>query len=129
MTIKALQSMRNEEHFDLFWTKALKMASDLKVHDPVFPRKRKAPIPYEIGEGAGDFIDDVKVHYRHIFYLALDLIINGIQSRFDQPGYQVYCRLEEVLVKAARRENYEEALQDFNRLTGDPIRHHGYRST
>lgn len=34
--------------------------------------------------------------------LPLDLTINGIQHRFDQPSYQVYSRLESLLVKAGQ---------------------------
>ena len=46
--------------------------------------------------------------YRRIFFEALDLIICGILT---QPGYQVYCKLENLLLKAANKENFDEELQ------------------
>ena len=45
---------------------------------------------------------------RRIFFEALDLIICGILT---QPGYQVYCKLENLLLKAANKENFDEELQ------------------
>ena len=33
-----------------------------------------------------------------MYFEAVDLLVNGIQSCFDQPGYQVYRQLENLLV-------------------------------
>jgi len=46
-----------------------------------------------------------------MYFEALDLVVCGIKGRFDQPGYKVYSNLEEVLVKAVRKDNYDEELQ------------------
>ena len=43
-----------------------------------------------------------------MFYEALDLIIACIKDPFDQPGYQDYCELQNVLLKAVANENYED---------------------
>lgn len=110
MTLQTLQSVRSEENFKLFWAKALKIGGDLGVGDPVLPRRRKTPKRYETGSGEGNFLEDVDSRYRQIFYEALDLIASAIESRFQQPGYKVYRKLEDVLVKAANKENYEEDL-------------------
>ena len=59
--------------------------------------------------------------YRRIFFEALDLIICGIQTRFDQPGYQVYCKLENLLLKAANKENFDEELQFVTEFYGDDL--------
>ena len=67
---------------------------------------------YETGTGEGSHPEEVQDYYRHIFFEALDLTINGIQNQFDQPGYQIYSRLESLLVKAANKQDYEEDL-DF----------------
>ena len=50
--------------------------------------------------------------YQQIFYEALDQTVSSIKSQFDQSGYWVYCKLEDLLVKAAKREDYSEEL-DF----------------
>ena len=104
MTVCTLQSVRNAEMFELFWTKVIKMASDVNVNDPVLPRQRKTPRRYDYGTAEGDFPTDVQALYRPIFFEALDLVISGIKARFDQPGYKTYVKLESFLVKAANKE-------------------------
>ena len=51
------------------------------------------------------------ISYRRIYYEALDLIIESITDRFDQPGYGLYSNLEQLLLKAVRHEDYEEELK------------------
>ena len=46
-------------------------------------------------------------------HLTSSPLLYYIESRFQQPGYTVYYHLEDVLVKAANKENYEEDL-DFS---------------
>lgn len=41
LTIKTLQKMRNDESFQMFWSKVSTMASKLDVNEPSFPRRRK----------------------------------------------------------------------------------------
>ena len=56
-------------------------------------------------------------YYRPIFYEALDLIVNSIKERFNQQGYRVYVKLEELLIKAANKKEYEEEFKfiaEFN---------------
>ena len=110
MTVRTLQSVRNEEDFMLFWTKVTKMASSIGVDDPVLPRQRKTPRRYDYGTAEGETPTDVQALYRPIFFEALDLVISGIKARFDQPGYKTYIKLEELLVKAANKEDYESEL-------------------
>ena len=86
------------------------MASDLEVSDPVLPRQRKRPKRYEDG-GEGYSPENVEDFYRPIFFKAVDLVIGGIRARFDQPGYKLYSKLEEVLVKAANKENFDAELK------------------
>ena len=37
--------------------------------------------------------------------------MSAIKSRFDQPGYHVYSKLEELVLKAANKESFEEELK------------------
>ena len=46
------------------------------------------------------------------FYEALDHILLAIREQFDQPGYQTYQKLEELVFKACRGEDFREEL-DF----------------
>ncbi len=121
MTVKTLESLRKEDKFDLFWTKVVKKITDLGIQDPQLSRRRKAPRRYEIGESEGDFIGDVKIQYRVIYYGALDCVVSSINDRFEQPGYQMYCRLESLLLKAANKEEYEDDLEFVRSFYGNDL--------
>ena len=47
------------------------------------------------------FPGSVEDFYRPIYFEALDLTVTGVQKRFDQPGYEVYSKLESFLDQAA----------------------------
>ena len=53
-----------------------------------------------------------------MFNEALDVIIACIKDRFDQPEYRVYCKLQNVLLKAAANENYEDDLEFIQKFYG-----------
>ena len=42
---------------------------------------------------------------------ALDLVINFIRECFNQPGYRIYCNLENLLLKAANKDDHSAELQ------------------
>ena len=121
MTVKTLQSLRNDENFRLFWSKTIARAHELDVGDPVLPRRRKVPRRYEIGTGEGSHPETVEDYYRCIYFEALDLTVNGIQNRFDQPGYLVYGRPESLLTKAANKQDYEEELHFVTKFYGKDL--------
>ena len=53
------------------------------------------------------------IPYYHQNYLeALDLIIQCIKDRFEQPGYAVYHNLEQLLLKASQMANVDSEF-DF----------------
>ena len=110
LTVRTLASLRGDDQFDLFWTKVTTSADAAGVDEPVLPRSRKVPRRFEVGDGAGYVVPDVKTKYCHVYFEAVDLLVNSIQSRFDQPGYQVYSQLEELLVKSAKGEDVKEVL-------------------
>ncbi len=85
MTVITLQSMRSDENFTLFWSLVKLKGSELNVNDPTMPRRRKRPRRYDDGSHSGDFPSTVEDYYRQIYFEAIDLIINGIKNRFDQP--------------------------------------------
>ena len=123
MTAITLQSLRTDEKFDYFWTQTIKVSEELGVHEPELPRKRRAPQRLEVDNSEGHFVDDVKTHYRVIYFAAIDRVTSSIKSRFEQPGYRVYSKLETLLLKVANKEAYLEELEfvcefykeDFNR--------------
>ena len=44
-----------------------------------------------------------------------------IENRFDQPGYQIYSRLESLLVKAANKLDYEEDIDFVVKFYGEDL--------
>ena len=77
----------------------------LTVDAPSLPRQGKRPMRYEHGSAPAEFASEPEDHYRRIYYEALDLIIESINERFDQPGYALYSNLEQLLLKAVRHED------------------------
>ena len=80
------------------------------MNPPTLPRKRRAPQRFEIGTIEGSHPTTFIDHYRRISYEALDLVMQGITDRFQQPGYQIYRNLEDLLLKVCRAEDYEAEL-------------------
>ena len=122
LTVKTLESIRNEESFDAFWEKLEKDKELLEVNDPIVPRKRKVPKRLEIGAGTVDYMPPTsKSLYRQQYYEALDLIINCVRSRFKQPGYNTYKNLQELLFKAIKGEDFQPELEFISQLYRDDI--------
>ena len=87
------------------------MASTLGISEPQLPWERRIPRHYEPGQAQSEYHSAPSEYYRQMFYEALDLIIACIKDRFNLPGYQVYCKFQNVLLKAAVNENYEDDLE------------------
>ncbi len=128
MTIKTLRSMRCEEQFNLFWNKVVYLATTEQVDEPVLPRLRRAPTRLEVGSAPSVSIHNTPEDmYRQVYYEALDLILGSITERFDQDDYRVYIQCEELLLKAARGQDYQAEINhvttfygsDFNRAKLD----------
>ena len=85
--------LRDDTQFDLFLKSLQETRTKLDVDDPVLPRKRKAPRQYEEGNAEPEFVDVCQQYYE-----ALDLTVNAIQARFDQPGFKMYRNLQDLLL-------------------------------
>ena len=67
--------------------------------------QRKIPKRYDDGLAEGDFPTDPKALYCLYYFEAIDLVVNCIKDRFEQPGYEVYRNLEQLLLKACQKED------------------------
>ena len=95
-----------DEAFSLFWSKAALVRSQHSVPEPQQPRRRKTPRRYEVGESSGDFHDTPESYYKQQYLEALDLLVNFVKERFGQPGYAIYVKMQDLLTKAAKSEEY-----------------------
>ena len=111
LSVRTLEGMRDEETFELFWIMVQQLVSEHDIGEPKLPRKRKAPRHLEIGSSESEHPSSPKEYYKRIYYEALDLAVNCIKSRFDQPGYAMYKNLEALLVTAANGKDYEDCFK------------------
>ena len=118
LTSQTLERIRGDKSFDVVWEKALQLQRDLDIDDPVLPRMRKPPRRHEIGSGEGDFHTSPKEYFKVHYYEALDLVVNFIQQWFDQPGYEVYHSLQDLLIKAAHSEEFTAEFDSVVKFIG-----------
>ena len=71
MTRKTLSTLRTEDNFGMFWEKVIRMANEVDVGNPVFPRRRKMPRRFEIGEAPPEFHSTPKDYYCQIYTMKL----------------------------------------------------------
>ena len=81
MTLTTLQTLRNQDSFDIFWKKIEWFSFKSRFKWAKSPKKKKAPKRFQIGHGKSEFLKSVSNLYRQHYYEALDLII--IASRTD----------------------------------------------
>ena len=65
-----------------------------------------------VGSSESFYPSTAKEFYSLQYLECLDFIVNAIKDRFDQPGYKTLQQLENLLLKAARGEEYKDEL-DF----------------
>lgn len=126
LTVLTLQSIRTDEHFDLFYAKVQKFAKDHGVSQPSLPRKRNASqktmdsfcVSNSKSKSAPYHPETPQDDYRRKYYEALDLIIACVKNRFDQEDYEMYARCEQLLLKAVRKEDYSEELKAVTSFYG-----------
>lgn len=107
LTIQVLESLRCEKEFSALFARGCQEQRPYEVSEPVLKRRHCAPCRFEVGEGEPEFPQTPQEYYRRIFYEALDHILLAIREWFDQPGYQTYQKLEELVFKACRGEELD----------------------
>ncbi len=112
MTVQTLKRIRSDESFDSFWVKVNRFVEDHEISEPELPRQRKRPRRYEEGSLDEHAHESPKYYFKQHYFEALDLIINCILNRFDQPGYKIYSSLETLLMKSCKGEDFEDTLNE-----------------
>ena len=111
MSNRTLKSLLSDKAFDLFWEKVNQSVMAVVVNEPQVSQYRRQPRRYDDGLSSGDFNETPKTYYRQYYFETIDLIINWIQDRFDQPRYRVYQSLEIALIKAHKQEELDGSLK------------------
>lgn len=101
--------------------------SFVDVEEAFLPRRRKVPAKLAFGPGhtahQPDTIEDL---HRQEYFAVLDHAKGSIEARFDQPGFETYSTMQDMLLQASNGESYDAALAmlkpsystdvDFDRL-------------
>ena len=110
LTVKTLQRVHLDSDSDLFWEKVELRRVQLDVGGPQLPRKRKLPKRYEQGNSEPEFHATAKALYRQTYFEVIDLAVSSITERFEQPGFRIYLKIEQLLFKACSGKDYESEL-------------------
>ena len=86
LSIKAMQKLRSDDSFDLFWTNINFKADKLEIGPPELPRKRRRPTRF-FGNAEPEFPTEAKSHYRQIYFEAFDTVIGCLEKHFLQGDY------------------------------------------
>lgn len=106
MVISTLQSIRTEESYNLFWQKVVQFSECNNVQEAQKSHPRKFPARYD-GLSSTHIPASPKEHYQWMYFEAIDTAVGCLRDRFDQAGYTVYHNLEELLIKASLKDNFE----------------------
>ena len=79
------------------------------------------PRRLEPGCAEADYPASPLDHYRRIYFVALDLIVSSIKSRFEQPGYQNYRHLQDLLLNVARHREYRPDFDFVTQFYGNDL--------
>ena len=112
-TVQALQSVRTDKNFDLFWKYLETRSSVLDISEPQLPRRKRAPRRYEISNAEPEYPATAHDYYRRIYFEVIDVLVASIQERFDQQGFLMLQKLETTLLDPK-----SEALQDACQFYG-----------
>lgn len=93
--------------YDTVVTKSKKHPS---ISEPALPRKKPAPSRFEIGKGPPWYPTTPQEHYRRVYFEAIDLMVNAIDNRFNQPSFDVYAKMKSLLVKCLNCQDYSTDL-------------------
>ena len=118
--LETMEKLRNEDSFQLLWNSTIKQHTSFDIASPQLPCKSKHPQRYEEGS-APEFQPEPEPEpfYRQIYFEAIDNALSTIRSRFDQPGFQMYRQLENLLLKSIDNESVEEELTAMTSFCGD----------
>ena len=111
LTVIVLESLRSEEIVDIFFARVRAAPTAHYVAEPCLPRRRKVSRSLDDSSFQAAFQTSLNYFFEPIFYEALDLITICVKERFEQPGYNNYLSVQNLILKVAAIEPCEAELQ------------------
>ena len=100
----------------------MKRKEEYDMNDPVLKPKCKLPSRFEHGEVDHKFPGTSYEHYLQLYLEALGDVINRIKDRFNQPpGYQIYMKMENLLLKCVSGADYTDELKEVTDFYGEDL--------
>ena len=93
----------------------MKKKEHLGIGNPILPRQCKLPKKFDEPD-TYHFPSTPKEFFRNIYFKVYDQTVNGIKEIFNQPDYCIYMNLQELILKAFNKEDFNkelEAVTDF----------------
>ena len=127
-TLATFEGMRSEEAFELLYASIQKKAESYSmVEEPKLGRKRSKP-DYSIlqfvegyNEGQGHQFESAKDMYRRIYFEAIDCFIVTLKYRFDQPSFQVFAALEELLLSIIKNDSIDKGMKVLHDVYSEDV--------
>ena len=118
-TIDTISSMRSDECFNLFYELVVKKSEKhSEIQQPSLPRKRNRPsysiLQFVEGNGVGssdEYAKTINAQYKKIYFEAIDNLVEALKDRFQQPSYQTFSAVEELLIKSVKGLSADEQFQ------------------
>lgn len=99
--------------FEEFWKETFEKSKELEINQPKLPRKRKTPARYFPKENNENSPTTAKDYYKGIFIQSFDVVLECLKDRFEQDGLEKYSNMQDLLLLAAKKENYDNELKKF----------------
>ena len=112
MTVQTLKCLKSDNNYKWFRKKVAHLAEKLEVSEPALPHRRKVPKRLDDGTAALVHPATAEDHFRQIYSEAPDLIISCTTDRFDQAGYGIYNKVQDLILKATKQQGCQAEL-DF----------------
>ena len=113
--------MRNDTSFRSFYDVVLlKSKSYPSMSRPILPRRTRAPRRIEISTGAPTYPVTALLQANTLFE-AIDLMMNAIDQRFEQPSFDTYAKMESLLIKTLNSQDKSEELKFMEKLYNNDV--------
>ena len=70
----------------------------------------------EVGTGEPTYPVAAQDYYRRIYFEAIDLTMNVIDQRFDQPSFDTYAKMESLLIKTLNPQDKSKELKFMEKM-------------
>ena len=128
LTKDTLMSLRSDENFKMFFDVVSRKASlHPQIEQPTLPRKRNQPnysiLTYVEGHLSAESHHPVTVenYYRNLYFKAIDSIVQGLMSRFEQPSFKAFCTMEQVPRKGIEGEDASDETEEMKKIFDDDV--------